>query len=38
MLSAANYLLNPQHPAFPGEVEISEGEPYAIDPRLTEWT
>lgn len=34
----ANYLLNPQHPAFPGEVEISEGEPYAIDPRLTEWT
>ena len=33
----ANYLLNPQHPAFPEEVEISEGRTYPIDPRLAEW-
>lgn len=32
----ANYLLNPRHPAFPEEVEISEGRTYQIDPRLAE--
>ena len=34
----ANYLLNPQHTAFPDGLEISEGEVYQIDPRLAEWT
>lgn len=33
MPSARNYLLNPVHPRF-GEVEVSEPEPFEINPRL----
>jgi RES domain-containing protein len=28
-----NYVLNPAHPDFP-KIEISEGEPFAFDPRM----
>ena len=32
-----NYLINPRHPAFHDELEISKGEPYPLDARLAEW-